>query len=220
MLRPRKLLVFDLETVPDVALARDVWGEACEGLDDATVTQLIWDKMKEQSYGGSEFPRLPFHKIVAIGCLSARIEDTQGGESYHFERLGCIGEEGDDEATLLQTWYEYGAKQMRSGTPVRLVGFNSRGFDVPCLKVRALKHGVQASWLFQAGDKWSNYGARYDAVWHVDVLDSLGDFGSSRSVAKTNAACPRNPDFIIFKPSTCQHAFVKLKPSHAHIVQR
>lgn len=189
MARPRKLLVFDLETVPDVALARNLWGEACEGLDDAAVTQLIWDKMKEQSPSGSEFPRLPFHKIVAIGCLLAGIEETDGGESYHFERLGCIGEVGDDEKALVQAWFDYGAKMMRAGTPVRLVGFNTRGFDVPTLKMRALKHGVAAPWLFQAGDKWSNYNARYDAVWHVDMLDAVGDYGAARGVGKLDEVC-------------------------------
>lgn len=188
-MRPRKLLVFDLETVPDVALARELWPEKCEGLDDAAATQLVWDTMREQNVGGSEFPRLPFHRIVAIGCLLASIEEVDGFESYHLERLGCIGEEGDDEAALVQAFYDYGAKCMRAGAPVRLVGFNSRGFDVPTLKMRALKHGVQASWLFQAGDKWSNYGARYDTVWHVDLLDALGDFGAARGVGRLDEVC-------------------------------
>ncbi|MFZ2587884.1 MAG: 3'-5' exonuclease [Alphaproteobacteria bacterium] len=190
MIRPRKLLVFDLETVPDVALARELWGERCEGLDDMAVTQLIWDTMKEQNSSGSEFPRIPFHKIVAIGCLQASIEDMGGAfESYQFERLGCIGEAGDNEEALVKAWFEYGAKMMRAGTPVRLVGFNTRGFDVPTLKMRALKHGVGASWLFQAGDKWSNYNARYDMVWHVDMLDVVSDFGAARGAGKLDEVC-------------------------------
>lgn len=189
MARPRKLLVFDLETVPDVALARTLW-EPCREMDDAATTQYIWDIMREANGGKSDFPRLPFHQVVAIGCLQASIVEGDGGsESYHLERLGCIGEEGDDESALLHKWYAYCEKAAANGTPVRLVGFNSRGFDVPVLKMRALKHGIRAPWLFQSGDKWSNYNARYDTVWHVDVLDCITDFGAARGPGKLDEIC-------------------------------
>ncbi len=185
MNRPRKLLVFDLETVPDVALARALWGSDADGLDDAAVTQRIWDEAREANGGRSDFPRLPYHRVVAVGCLQASIEEMEGGgESYHLERLGCMGELDDNEEALVRAWFDYGAKMMRAGTPFRLVGFNTRGFDVPLLKLRGLAHGVSAPWLLQAGDKWSNYGSRYDTVWHVDVMDVLSDYGAARSPGK------------------------------------
>jgi predicted PolB exonuclease-like 3'-5' exonuclease len=180
---PRKLLVFDLETVPDVALARRLWPET-EGLDDAGVTELILAKHKAQSSTGSDFPRPSFHKIVAVGCLLADVELTDGQESYHLRRLGCIGEEGDDERTLLERWLEFGARE-----PLRLVSFNGRGFDVPVIKLRALHHGLPAGWLFQRGDKWSNYTSRYDQIWHVDMADTLTDFGAARSLPKLDEVC-------------------------------
>jgi predicted PolB exonuclease-like 3'-5' exonuclease len=180
---PRKLLVFDLETVPDVALARRLWPET-EGLDDAAVTSLILAKHQAQSSTGSDFPRPSFHKIVAIGCLLADVELLDGQESYHLRRLGCMGEEADDERQLLERWLEFGARE-----PLRLISFNGRGFDVPVIKLRALHHGLAAGWLFQRGDKWSNYTSRYDQIWHVDMADTLTDFGAARGMPKLDEVC-------------------------------
>ncbi len=180
---PRKLLVFDLETVPDVALARRLWPET-EGLNDAAVTTLILEKHKLQSSTGSDFPRPSFHKIVAIGCLLADVEVTDGQESYHLRRLGCIGEEADDERKLLEQWLAFGARE-----PLRLVSFNGRGFDLPVIKLRALHQGLSAGWLFQRGDKWSNYTSRYDQIWHIDMADTLSDFGAARGMPKLDEVC-------------------------------
>lgn len=180
---PKKLLVFDLETVPDVELARKLWPET-EPLDDMLVVEKIYDVMKEASGGKSDFPRPVFHKIVAIGCLLADIEMVDGMESYHFRKLGCIGEPGDSEADLVKAFFDFGGRD-----PLRLVSFNGRGFDVPVLKMRALRHGISARWMFQSGDKWSNYGSRYDMVWHVDLADVLADFGAARGMPKLDEVC-------------------------------
>ena len=180
---PRKLLVFDLETVPDVDLARKLWADT-EGLDDTAVTNLILEKHKLQSATGSDFPRPSFHKIVAIGCLLADVETTDGMESYHLRRLGCIGEVGDDERKLLEAWLDFGARE-----PLRLVSFNGRGFDLPVIKLRAMHHELVAGWLFQRGDKWSNYTSRYDQIWHIDMADTLTDFGAARGMPKLDEVC-------------------------------
>ncbi len=182
---PRKLLVFDLETIPDVGLARSLWADT-EGLDDAAVTNLILEKHKAATGNpnGSDFPRPSFHKIVAIGCLLADVEVMDSIESYHLRRLGCIGEMGDDEHALLTQWLEFGARE-----PLRLVSFNGRGFDMPVIKLRAMHHGLQAGWLFQRGDKWSNYTSRYDQIWHVDMADTLTDFGAARGMPKLDEVC-------------------------------
>ncbi len=167
--------------MPDVALARKLWAET-EGLDDAAVTTLILEKHKAAT--GSDFPRPSFHKIVAIGCLLADIETMDGFESYHLRRLGCIGEATDDEHSLLTQWLDFGAQH-----PLRLVSFNGRGFDVPVIKLRTLHHNLQAGWLFQRGDKWSNYTSRYDQVWHIDMADTLTDFGAARGMPKLDEVC-------------------------------
>jgi predicted PolB exonuclease-like 3'-5' exonuclease len=173
MAGPRKLLVFDLETVPDVDFVHRLWPQTAE-MDHETTVQHLYETMKQLN-GGSDFPRPHFHKIVAIGCLLADIDyDDNRKEIYTLRRLGCVGE-GDDERKLLADLLDFGAKE-----PLRLVSFNGRGFDLPVIKIRSLAHGLSAEWLFQSGDKWSNYSSRYDMVWHVDMADVLADFGATR----------------------------------------
>src|SRR4051812_12069708 len=104
---PRKLLVFDLETVPDTALARNLWPEGCADLSNEDCVEYIYAHHRAKSSSGSDFPAPPFHKIVAIGCLLADIEQDGGTETYHFRKLGCIGDEGDDELTLLQKFFDF-----------------------------------------------------------------------------------------------------------------
>lgn len=180
---PRKLLVFDLETVPDVTFAHTLWPETAEMDHEATV-QHIYATMRAANGGASDFPRPTFHKIVAIGCLLADIDpDGSGGETFTLKRLGCVGD-SDDERELLTQWLDFGARE-----PLRLVSFNGRGFDLPVIKLRALSHTLQANWLFQRGDKWSNYNSRYDMIWHVDMADVLADFGAARGMPKLDEVC-------------------------------
>ncbi|HEX2859710.1 MAG TPA: 3'-5' exonuclease [Alphaproteobacteria bacterium] len=188
-MQPRKLLVFDLETVPDLDLARKLWEDV--PADDTAARDHVLNVFRERNGGRSDFPSPAFHKIVAIGCLLADIEPMEGGraESYHFKKLGCIGKDGDTEADLVRQWYDYAAQQAGHGVPLRLVSFNGRGFDLPVLKLRALKHGVNAAWLFQSGDKWSNYGSRFDNTWHADLADVLADYGAARGGMKLDEVC-------------------------------
>jgi hypothetical protein len=182
---PRKLLVFDLETVPDITFAHKIWPETAE-MDAASTTEHIYAHFRAANPSGSEFPRPSFHRIVAIGCLLADIEMVDGQETYHFRRLGCIGQEGenwDDEKALLSQWLDFGTRE-----PLRLISFNGRNFDIPVIKLRTLLHQLQAGWLFQRGDKWSNYNSRYDMVWHVDLADVMSDFGSFRGM-KLDEVC-------------------------------
>ncbi len=192
-MQPRKLLVFDLETIPDLELARKLWPDVPE--DDAEAKKLVLDTFRERNGGRSDFPAPAFHQIVAIGCLLADIEPMEGGrgESYHFKKLGCIGrcdDNGfDSEPELVRQWFDYAAQQAGHGVPLRLVSFNGRGFDLPVLKLRALKYGIDANWLFNSGDKWSNYGSRYDNTWHVDLADVLADYGAARGAPKLDEVC-------------------------------
>lgn len=172
---PRKLLVFDLETVPDVTLARKLWPEH-EGLDDAAMCAHIAQYFMDKSGGRSDFHSPPFHKIVAIGCLLADIElEDNGTESYHLKKLGCIGDEGDDEATLLQKFFDFGAKDN-----FRLVSFNGLNFDVPVLKLRALHHRMQIKWFMNhLTNKWDNYSSNKALPFHTDLADVFSSRGAS-----------------------------------------
>ncbi len=126
---------------------------------------------------GDDFPILPFHQVVVIGFLEANIERSGEGETYTLQQLRCGGESDFSEAQLLDGFFRYFER-----SKPRLVTYNGRAFDLPVLKYRAMKHGVQAPWLQKGGDRFSNYSYRYSTDWHCDLMDVLADFGASRAV--------------------------------------
>ncbi|MBI1901889.1 MAG: 3'-5' exonuclease [Planctomycetia bacterium] len=70
-----------------------------------------------------------------------------------------------------------------------LVSFNGRGFDIPLLELAAFRFGL-------AAPTWFNFGApahdqprnRFNLQSHVDILELLTNFGSSRFTGGLNLA--------------------------------
>ena len=177
----QNLFVFDIETIPDADAAFNLTGETSP--DVAVRRQAITDYHLKVTDGRNDFPRQPFHKVVAISFLEAEIERDGGQEGYVLKELRTGGEADYDEAKLLQGFFTY----LERIKP-RLVSFNGRTFDLPVLKYRAMVHGISAPWLHKSGDKWNSYGYRYATDWHCDLLDVLSDFGASAKI-KLNEAC-------------------------------
>ena len=59
-----------------------------------------------------------------------------------------------------------------------LVTFNGRGFDMPVLALRSLRHGVAMSWYYQGRVRH-----RYTEEGHLDLCDMLSDHGAARQVS-------------------------------------
>jgi len=153
-------LVFDIETVPDVAGLRRLRPQ-WQPLADGEVAERAFAERREKT--GSDFLPLHLHRIVAIGCA---FRDTQGF------RVRCLGSEQDDEAKLITDFF----RLVDRYTP-QLVSWNGGGFDLPVLHYRGLIHGVQASRYWEMGEddrdfKWNNYISRYHAR-HLDLMDLL-----------------------------------------------
>lgn len=154
------VLVFDLETVPDVAGLRRL-NSAWRDLPDAEVAQAAFAQRREVT--GSDFLQHHLHRIVAIGCV---FRDAQGF------RVRCLGQDGDDEAKLIADFF----KLIDRYTP-QLVSWNGGGFDLPVLHYRGLIHGINAAQYWDQGDdnrdfKWNNYISRYHAR-HLDLMDLM-----------------------------------------------
>jgi predicted PolB exonuclease-like 3'-5' exonuclease len=153
-------LVFDIETVPDVAGLRRLrpqWRAAA----DAEVAAQAFAERREKT--GSDF--LPHHlqRVVAIGCA---FRDEQG------LRVRCLGTVDDDEGKLIQDFF----RLIDRYTP-QLVSWNGGGFDLPVLHYRGLIHGVSAPRYWEMGEeerdfKWNNYISRYHTR-HLDLMDLL-----------------------------------------------
>lgn len=154
------VLVFDLETIPDVAGLRRLRGLP-ESMSDAEVAELAFAQRREKT--GSDFLPLHLHRIVAIGCL---FRDDEG------LRVRCLGQPDDPERKLVQDFF----RVVGHHTP-QLVSWNGSGFDLQVLHYRGLVHGVQAARYWEQGDddrdfRHNNYLSRYHSR-HTDLMDLL-----------------------------------------------
>lgn len=175
------LLVFDIETVPDAEAVFNLTG--FESTDTDALRAELERYHLDITDGRNPFPRQPFHRVVAISFLRAEIHREGAGEAYLMQELRSGGTEQSSEQELVAGFFQFFDRHKP-----RLVSFNGRGFDLPVLKYRAMKHGIAAGFLHGAGDKWNSYTSRYSADWHCDLFEVLSDYGASARI-KLNEVC-------------------------------
>ena len=157
------ILVFDIETVPDLDGGRRLHG--LDGLSDEDVAKALFH-LRAQETGGSEFLRLHLHRVVAISAV------RRHGE--HLE-VAALGEPDSSERDLIRAFFDL----IERDTPT-LVSWNGGGFDLPVLHYRALLHGVSAPRYWDTGEedrefRWNNYLSRYHSR-HTDLMDVLAGY--------------------------------------------
>ncbi|MBD3892764.1 3'-5' exonuclease [Hydrogenophaga sp.] len=155
------VLVFDLESIPDIAGLRAVRGAAPECSD----AQVYQDWLSErQAKGQSDFMPLHLQRVLVISCA---FRSADGLRVHSF-----VDRDGRSEGKVVQSFFQAVEKH----TP-QLVSWNGSGFDLPVLHYRGLRHGVQASTYWDMGEdnrdfKWNNYIGRYHTR-HLDLMDLL-----------------------------------------------
>jgi len=155
-------LVFDIETVPDVAFGRQYL--ELGDLSDEHAAQAMFARRRQQT--GGDFLPLHQHRVVAISCA------MRSRDSF---RVWTLGEPGSGEDELVGRFFE----GIERYTP-DLVSWNGAGFDLPVLHYRALRHGIQAARYWEIGDedrdwRFNNYLGRFH--WrHVDLMDVLAGY--------------------------------------------
>lgn len=155
---PERLLALDIETVPDRERLPPDWG--------------------------AKFPKPIHHRIVCISYVEAEIEhDGDGGERHAITACRSGGDADWDEARLLSAFWSFFARR-----PTRVVGWNTRGFDVPTLLQRSLVHGLSAAPWFCAASRFEGYRYRYGEGWHCDLMDQLADYGACAKLSLDDAA--------------------------------
>jgi len=156
------ILVFDIETVPDTALGRRLYG--LRELSEEHVAQIMFTRRRQEV--GSEFLAHEQHRVVAISVVM-RSRDSL--------KVWSLGEESSTEKDLIERFFD----GLDKFTP-DLVSWNGTGFDLPVLNYRSLLHGVTASRYWETGDtdhsfRFSNYLSRFH--WrHMDLMDILSGF--------------------------------------------
>jgi predicted PolB exonuclease-like 3'-5' exonuclease len=169
----RYVIVWDLETVPDItgyAAANGLTGKS-----DVEIREAI----------GNKFPKHIYHSIVCIGALVAHEER----DHWTVDAIGTphVGERTEEQ--LISSFVD----KIADLNP-ELVTFNGNTFDLPVLRYRAMIHAVSAPGL-----KVRPYFNRYteDAIDLCDVLSSF----APHTKASLNELCrimglPGKPDSI------------------------
>jgi predicted PolB exonuclease-like 3'-5' exonuclease len=163
------VLVFDIETVPDVAGLRRLHG-VDPAVSDADVAAMAF-QLRRQAVGHDFLP-LHLQRVIAISCAFS------DGETF---RVWSLGEVDESEGEIIQRFFD----GIEKYTP-QLVSWNGSGFDLPVLHYRGLIHGVRAPRYWDTGDedrdfRYNNYISRYH-MRHCDVMDLLALY-QSRAVA-------------------------------------
>ena len=91
------VLVFDIETIPDVSGLRAAWGFE-PSLSDSEVVERAFERRRERT-GGSDFLPLHLHRVVAIGCL---LRDERGLQ------VRCLGQPDESEGRQVQQFFQIG----------------------------------------------------------------------------------------------------------------
>jgi 3'-5' exonuclease len=167
-------LVFDIETVPDVAFGRRLYN--LDGLADEQVAKAMFALRRQDT--GNDF--LPFEqqRVVAISCVLRSRDDL---------RVWSLGDVNSSEAELVERFFA-GIERFSPD----LVSWNGSGFDLPVLGLRALQAGVQAPRYWETGDgdtafRYNNYLSRFH--WrHTDLMDVLSCYQGRGRVSLQNAA--------------------------------
>ncbi|MAO65880.1 MAG: hypothetical protein CL666_12875 [Balneola sp.] len=148
--------IFDLETIPDIDFIRDVLHEP-----ELEEEKLLERASEELARNASGFLPPMYHRMVS--WVGLWIENTGGPK----QKVAWSGE--DEKEGLLKIFDAIGTYK-----DFGLIHHNGKGFDIPVLTYRAMKHGLQMP------VRMNDYDIRYRYSKHnVDLVDEFSNYGAS-----------------------------------------
>ncbi len=127
-----------------------------EAIRDATLGEYV------PKPNGDAFPPAPYWRVACIGVLAADAD-------LRTTKINVV--RGSNEAEVLRGFAGYVDDREPD-----LVTFNGRGFDLPVITARCLRHGIQFKRRFARDVSY-----RYTTDGHTDVADFLSDYGAGRA---------------------------------------
>lgn len=170
------VLVFDIETIPDVQLGRRIH-KLSDDLPDEDVVRAM-EQLRMQKTDGHPFQPLQLQRVV---CISVVYRTEQVLVVKSLENLQA------DEEAILRSFYD----GIERAAP-RLVSWNGNGFDLPVLNYRAMHHGISAARFWETGEherefRYNNYISRYHER-HLDLMDVLSRYNLRAAVGLDDCA--------------------------------
>lgn len=148
--------VFDVETIPDFELARQVVTEPEEDDDD-----FLLQAGEQLARNKSGFLPPMYHRMIS--WVGLWIENNGVPKQK-------VGWNGTDEKAGLEELFDSLATYKDFG----VIHHNGRGFDLPLLTYRAMKHGLQMPARLNHHDIKYRYSNQ-----NVDLLDEFSNYGAS-----------------------------------------
>jgi predicted PolB exonuclease-like 3'-5' exonuclease len=148
--------VFDVETIPDFDYIRTVLKDP-----DDDNSEMLLQAGEELGRGNSDFLPPIYHQMVSwVGLWIDNLGSPRQKVSWH----GKDEKEGLQELfNALKTYKDFG-----------LIHHNGRGFDLPLLTYRALKHDLQMP------TRLNQYEIRYRySKENIDLIDEFSNYGAS-----------------------------------------
>jgi predicted PolB exonuclease-like 3'-5' exonuclease len=157
------ILVFDIETVPDVEGLRRVWDLGAE-VSDQGVVDLASQRRRQAT--GNDFMPPHLQRVIAISCV------LRTADSITVWSLGG-GDAGEPD--IVARFFD-GIERYKP----QLVSWNGSSFDLPVLHYRALIHGIPGCCYWDTGEndrdfKFNNYLSRFHTR-HLDLMDVLAGY--------------------------------------------
>ncbi|MBN2476891.1 MAG: 3'-5' exonuclease [Pirellulales bacterium] len=168
-------LVFDIESVADAELVAKLRYSG-EGLDGAEAVRRYRGELMEK-YESDFIPytyQVPVS--VAVGKVQAdfRLEDV------------VVLDEPQFRPHVITEHFWRGWEKYRRPT---LVSFNGRGFDLPLLELAAFRYGIPVpGWFQETGRSYEQPRNRFNTKSHIDLCETLTNFGSTRFNGGLNLA--------------------------------
>jgi len=162
---PWPVLVFDIESIPDVAGLRQLRDVPAGASDQEVYAGWVQER---KDNGQSDFMPHHLQRVLVISCV---FRNAEGLRVHSF-----VDRDDASEGRVIQNFFNAVDKHVP-----QLVSWNGGGFDLPVLHWRGLRHGVTADryWCMGEGGtaddrefKWNNYISRYH-MRHLDLMDLL-----------------------------------------------
>lgn len=169
------VLVFDIETIPDVETGRRLY--QLKDLSDDDVAKVMSSKQIQKT-GKSNFLPLYLHRVVAISTMLRTKESI---------KVWSLGVSDSSEKEIITRFFDGIDRYLPT-----LVSWNGSGFDLPVLHYRSLLHGVNARRYWETGEddrefRFNNYLSRYH--WrHIDLMDILAGFNMRAAASLESTA--------------------------------
>jgi 3'-5' exonuclease len=160
-----KFIVFDIESIPDAKLIKDVKYPDI-AIDEKTAVNRFQEEILANSGGSTFFIPVTFQYPISI-CTATLAED------FSLIDIALLDEPGYRPREMVKIFWdniEYKYKE------ASLVTFNGRGFDVPLLELMAFRYGFTIKRHMK--DK---FGSRFRfGTRHFDIHDWLSNYSAIR----------------------------------------